>query len=166
VGTAQILAHFGQGILFLDELTSAPQMTQAGCYQLVLDRRLDEYRLPDEWVVIAAGIPASERGVHFAMPRPLRNRFVHLDLEPDCWLHSNAPTEYNVMPPLVRLTIHFYPATPKEWCWIYRFAAGQPKIELPDFDPAKLWQSSELGVTQELCGDAPQSCLRRYNSRE
>ena len=58
-------------------------MTQAGCYQLVLDRKLGEYTLPDDWVVIAAGNPASERGVHFAMPRPLRNRFVHLDLEPD-----------------------------------------------------------------------------------
>jgi MoxR-like ATPase len=33
----------GNGILFLDELTSAPQMTQAGCYQLVLDRKLGEY---------------------------------------------------------------------------------------------------------------------------
>jgi hypothetical protein len=33
--------------------------------------------------VIAAGNPASERGVHFSMPRPLRNRFVHLDLEPN-----------------------------------------------------------------------------------
>ena len=73
----------GEGILFLDELTAAPQMTQAGCYQLVLDRKLGEYRLPDGWVVIAAGNPASERGVHFSMPRPLRNRFVHLDLEPD-----------------------------------------------------------------------------------
>jgi hypothetical protein len=73
----------GQGILFLDELTSAPQMTQAGCYQLVLDRKLGEYQLPDGWVVIAAGNPASERGVHFSMPRPLRNRFVHLELEPD-----------------------------------------------------------------------------------
>ena len=56
---------------------------KAGCYQLVLDRKLGEYRLPDGWVVIAAGNPASERGVHFSMPRPLRNRFVHLDLEPD-----------------------------------------------------------------------------------
>src|SRR6201988_1370213 len=79
----KFLPTSGRGILFLDELTSAPQMTQAGCYQLVLDRRLGEYRLPDEWVVIAAGNPASERGVHFAMPRPLRNRFVHLELEPD-----------------------------------------------------------------------------------
>lgn len=73
----------GEGILFLDELTSAPQMTQAACYQLVLDRRLGEYVLPDGWVVIAAGNPASERGVHFSMPRPLRNRFVHLHLEAD-----------------------------------------------------------------------------------
>ena len=77
----KFLPTTGKGILFLDELTSAPQMTQAGCYQLVLDRKLGEYLLPDGWVVIAAGNPASERGVHFSMPRPLRNRFVHLDLE-------------------------------------------------------------------------------------
>ncbi|MGA3374052.1 MAG: MoxR family ATPase [Terracidiphilus sp.] len=79
----KFLPKAGKGILFLDELTSAPQMTQAGCYQLVLDRKLGEYVLPDGWVVIAAGNPASERGVHFSMPRPLRNRFVHLDLEAD-----------------------------------------------------------------------------------
>jgi MoxR-like ATPase len=79
----KFLPTSGQGILFLDELTAAPQMTQAGCYQLVLDRKLGEYQLPEGWVVIAAGNPASERGVHFSMPRPLRNRFVHLDLEPD-----------------------------------------------------------------------------------
>jgi hypothetical protein len=79
----KFLPTSGEGILFLDELTSAPQMTQAGCYQLVLDRKLGEYTLPEGWVVIAAGNPASERGVHFSMPRPLRNRFVHLELEPD-----------------------------------------------------------------------------------
>jgi MoxR-like ATPase len=79
----RFLPTTGKGILFLDELTSAPQMTQAGCYQLVLDRRLGEYVLPDDWVVIAAGNPASERGVHFSMPRPLRNRFVHLTLDVD-----------------------------------------------------------------------------------
>jgi len=80
-GCHPVPSHRRQGILFLDELTSAPQMTQAGCYQLVLDRKLGEYVLPEGWVVIAAGNPASERGVHFAMPRPLRNRFVHLELE-------------------------------------------------------------------------------------
>jgi MoxR-like ATPase len=79
----KFLPRSGRGILFLDELTSAPQMIQAACYQLVLDRRLGEYTLPDEWFVVAAGNPASERGVHYAMPRPLRDRFVHLTLEPD-----------------------------------------------------------------------------------
>jgi len=59
----KFLPTTGKGILFLDELTSAPQMTQAGCYQLVLDRKLGEYSLPDNWVVIAAGNPASDRGV-------------------------------------------------------------------------------------------------------
>jgi len=44
---------------------------------------LGDYVLPDGWVVLAAGNPASERGVHFSMPRPLRNRFVHLELEAD-----------------------------------------------------------------------------------
>src|ERR1700735_5889368 len=58
----------GKGILFLDELTSAPQMTQAGCYQLALDRKLGVYVLPDGWVIIAARKPASARGVHFRLP--------------------------------------------------------------------------------------------------
>jgi hypothetical protein len=83
MGVPEILPTSGKGILFLDELTAAPQMTQAGCYQLVLDRKLGKYQLPEGWVVVAAGNPASERGVHFSMPRPLRNRFVHLSLEPD-----------------------------------------------------------------------------------
>ena len=39
----KFLPTSGKGILFLDELTAAPQMTQAGCYQLVLDRKLGEY---------------------------------------------------------------------------------------------------------------------------
>lgn len=73
----------GNGILFLDELPSAPPMVQAACYQLVLDRRLGDYCVPDGWAVVAAGNPASERGVHYAMARPLRGRFCHLTLDCD-----------------------------------------------------------------------------------
>jgi hypothetical protein len=50
----KFLPTTGKGILFLDELTSAPQMTQAGCYQLVLDRKLGEYLSP-----FARSMPAS-----------------------------------------------------------------------------------------------------------
>jgi hypothetical protein len=99
----------GEGILFLDELTSAPQMTQAGCYQLVLDRKLGEYRLPDGWVVIAAGNPASERGVHFSMPRPLRNRFVHLELEPDFMDWCKWAVQAGIRPEIIAF-LRFKPA--------------------------------------------------------
>ena len=60
----KFLPTSGEGILFLDELTSAPQMTQAGCYQLVLDRRLGEYCLPDGWVVMAVAFVTMGIGVN------------------------------------------------------------------------------------------------------
>ena len=71
----------GAGILFLDELNAAPAMVQARFYQLVLDRRLGEYMLPDGWVMIAAGKRDADRAHTTRMPTPLQNRFVHLEFE-------------------------------------------------------------------------------------
>jgi hypothetical protein len=71
----------GEGILFLDELTSAVPMVQAAFYQLVLDRKLGDYRLPDGWAIVAAGNRQGDRGVTHQMPTPLRNRFCHLTFE-------------------------------------------------------------------------------------
>lgn len=79
----EFLPRDGEGILFLDELPAAPPMVQAACYQLILDRKLGEYELPPGYRVIAAGNPPRVRGVHYAMPDPLRNRFWHLTLDPD-----------------------------------------------------------------------------------
>ena len=52
-----------EGILFLDELNAAPPLVQAACYQLILDRRVGQYRLPDGWAVVAAGNRESDRAV-------------------------------------------------------------------------------------------------------
>ena len=81
--TPEFLPQEGSGILFLDELNAAPAMVQAGCYQLVLDRKLGEYTLPKDWAIIAAGNRDSDRAVTTRMPTPLRNRFVHLEFEVD-----------------------------------------------------------------------------------
>jgi len=81
--TPEFLPQDGSGILFLDELNAAPGMVQASCYQLVLDRKLGEYVLPDGWAIIAAGNRDSDRAVTTRMPTPLRNRFVHLEFEVD-----------------------------------------------------------------------------------
>jgi MoxR-like ATPase len=77
------LPHDGSGILFLDELNAAPAMVQASCYQLVLDRKLGEYTLPEGWAIVAAGNRDSYRAVTTRMPTPLRNRFVHLEFDVD-----------------------------------------------------------------------------------
>ena len=77
------LPEDGAGILFLDELNAAPPLVQAACYQLVLDRALGEYRLPDGWTVFAAGNREADRAVTSRMSSALANRFVHLAFEPD-----------------------------------------------------------------------------------
>jgi hypothetical protein len=60
-------------------------------------------------VVVAAGNPASERGVHFSMPRPLRNRFVHLNIEPDFEDWCRWAVRSGLRPEIVAL-LRFKPA--------------------------------------------------------
>jgi len=69
------------GILFLDELNSAPPSVQAAIYQLVLNRKMGEYTLPKGWRIVCAGNRISDRGVVFRLPTPLANRMVHLNVE-------------------------------------------------------------------------------------
>ncbi len=69
------------GIVFLDELNAAPPLVQAACYQLVLDRRIGEYVLPDGWTVIAAGNGEKDRSVTHRMPTALANRMVHITMQ-------------------------------------------------------------------------------------
>ena len=72
-----------RGILFLDELNAAPPLVQAACYQLILDRRIGEYCLPDGWTVVAAGNREQDKAVTHRMPSALANRMVHLEFEAD-----------------------------------------------------------------------------------
>jgi len=75
------LPRTGRGILFLDELNSAAPAVQASAYQLILDRKVGEYTLPDGWAIVAAGNREGDRGVVYRLPSPLANRFVHIEME-------------------------------------------------------------------------------------
>jgi len=77
------LPREGEGILFLDELNSAAPAVQSSAYQLILDRRIGEYELPEGWAIVAAGNREGDRGLTYRMPAPLANRFVHFELEVD-----------------------------------------------------------------------------------
>ena len=70
-------------VLFLDEMNSAPPAVQAAGYQLVLNRRVGKYKMPDNVVIVAAGNRDSDKGVTYRMPMPLANRFVHIEMRPD-----------------------------------------------------------------------------------
>jgi hypothetical protein len=70
-------------VLFLDELNSAPPSVQSAAYQLILNRRIGKYKLPDNVVMVAAGNRESDKGVTYRMPTPLANRFIHQEMKVD-----------------------------------------------------------------------------------
>lgn len=68
-------------ILFLDEISAAPQSVQAAAYQITLDRVVGEHKLPDNCIVIAAGNRVTDKSVAFKMPKALANRLLHIEVE-------------------------------------------------------------------------------------
>ena len=86
--SAEDAAQYPVVTLFLDEMNSAAPSVQAAAYQLVLNRRIGKYVLPDNVVIIAAGNREGDKGVTYRMPAPLANRFVHLEMRVDyeSWL--------------------------------------------------------------------------------
>jgi MoxR-like ATPase len=79
----EFLPESGKGILFLDELNMAPPAMQGIAQQLILDRKVGSYVVPDGWFIWAAGNRKEDRASVFEMPAPLANRFLHLEVEPD-----------------------------------------------------------------------------------
>lgn len=86
--SADEAAKYKNVILFLDEMNSAPPAVQAAAYQLILNRRVGQYSLPDNVSIIAAGNRETDKGVTYRMPAPLANRFVHFEMRVDfdSWL--------------------------------------------------------------------------------
>ncbi len=67
-------------VLFLDEMNSAAPAVQAAAYQLILNRKVGTYTLPDNVYIVAAGNRDADKGVTYRMPSPLANRFVHIEM--------------------------------------------------------------------------------------
>ena len=81
--TEEMASKYPVVVLFLDEMNSAPSTVQAAGYQLILNRRVGKYNLPDNVVIVAAGNRESDKGVTYRMPAPLANRFIHLEMRAD-----------------------------------------------------------------------------------
>ncbi len=68
-------------ILFLDEISAAPQSVQAAAYQITLDRVVGEHKLPENCIVVAAGNRVTDKSVAYKMPKALANRLLHINVE-------------------------------------------------------------------------------------
>jgi hypothetical protein len=77
----ELAAKYDKIVLFLDEMNSAAPAVQAAAYQLILNRKVGTYRLPDNVLIVAAGNREADKGVTYRMPAPLANRFVHLEMQ-------------------------------------------------------------------------------------
>jgi hypothetical protein len=136
--------HGKQGILFLDEITSVPPSVSAAAYQLILDRRLGAYTVPNGWAIFAAGNRQGDRGVTYTMPAPLANRFSHFEVDINlddwvAWAYANGMDERLIAFLRFRpeLLFEFDPAhnpvafpSPRSWEFAHR--ALQKFADVPD----------------------------------
>ena len=91
-----------QSILFLDELQHGSPSVQNALFQLIRDRRIGEYKLPDSTIILAAGNRVSDRVGANKINGALANRFSHLHLEADVndwvkWGMSEGSIDPNVI---------------------------------------------------------------------
>ena len=131
-------------VIYLRLLNAAPPLVQAACYQLILDRKLGEYQLPEDWSIIAAGNREADRSVTHRMSSALANRFVHLnfDVNLEDWLtwakQNNLSEEVTAFLKFRPALLHAFdpqknekafPA-PRSWEFVSRILSSRPDKDL------------------------------------
>ena len=116
------------GLLFLDEMNTAPTSVQIAAYQLMLDRKIGNYEFPDGWRIIAAGNRETDKAFVTKMPSPLANRLIHIDTSAEIedwklWAHGKVDPR----------VIAFLSFRPKLLCAL-------PKEEVKAYPTPRSWQ--------------------------
>jgi hypothetical protein len=131
-------------ILFLDEITAAPQSVQASAYQLVLDRKVGEHKLPDNCFVFCAGNRVTDKSVAYRMPKALANRLCHIEIyaDVDDWkkwaINSGIDSRIvgyinwknNALFKFDPTTDDLAYATPRSWAMVNNFLTKIPDLNL------------------------------------
>lgn len=135
-----------QAIFAFEELNSAPPSVLAASYQLILDRRLGDYLVPDGVMILAMGNRDSDRGVTFRLPKPLANRFVHIEMveHVDDWLNWSVTA--GIHPDVVGFLAK----------WPSKLLDFNPDSPLHSFASPRSWEFVSKVVNQE----APQEVKR------
>ncbi|ABA88844.1 ATPase, AAA family [Syntrophotalea carbinolica DSM 2380] len=162
----------GEGVLFLDELSQAPESVQSSLLQLVLDRKLGEYCLPDGWRILAAGNRVMDGSFSRKISKALGSRFAtHLELAVDldewcAWAVDNdVPVEISSFLRLRPELLHSFDAKaqgnsfpcPRVWANVGKFLGTLPyEAELPFFAGALgFGAAAEFTSFLGICRDLP-----------
>jgi MoxR-like ATPase len=123
----EFLPEDGAGVLFLDEINMAPPTMQGMAQQLILDRKVGSYSVPEGWFIWAAGNREEDRAAVFDMPAPLANRFLHVEVSPSFedfkayalarGLHEHVLAFLSFRPELLHRGDTLQPAWPSPRSW-------------------------------------------------
>lgn len=142
---AQRLAGAGNGVLFFDEISTAPPAVQAALLRVVLERTVGDLELPAGVAVVAAANPPEQAASGWELSAPLANRFCHLDWEIDGRAVADGLAGGWPAPRIAQLPEGWQRWVSVARSWVGGFLRVRPTlaIEVPD-DPAtagKAWPS-------------------------
>jgi hypothetical protein len=106
----------GEGLLLLEEPNRAPTMVTNCIMQLLTDRKVEDYSLPEGWIIAGAINPDSAEYDVNTMDTALRNRFIEFEIEYD----HNAFVEFIEANKWDESILHFI----KSGAWTYREASS------------------------------------------
>jgi len=157
----------GRGILFLDEINTAPPSVQNPALQLVLDRRVGNHRLGDGWYIVAAGNKSDDRAHTHPLSSALRQRFAIYHYEPDKDTWVNWAVKNNVHPNVIGF-ISFKPdcliqapiddeganPSPRSWYYVSQ-RLFMDQVEVDDIKACVGHATNEFMAYQTVCSKIP-----------
>jgi hypothetical protein len=136
------LPKAGQGIIFFDELNLAVPSIQAAAYEIILEKRLGTYKIPEGWGIVAAGNGTNDNANTYLLSSPLKNRFSHVQLGvPSINDWTIWAAENNINPSIISFLnfkeVYLYKfdsnsdddafATPRSWSFASKLIEGETK---------------------------------------
>jgi len=127
---ARRLAQAGRGILFLDEISTAPPAVQAALLRVVLDRVVGDLPLPAGVAVVAAANPPEQAAGGWDLAAPLANRFCHLQWRLDAAAWADGMVQGWPAPAVPRLPDNWEAGIPAARALVASFIRSRPHLLL------------------------------------
>ncbi len=127
---AERLETAGRGILFFDEVSTAPPAVQAALLRVVLERTVGDLQLPAEVAVVAAANPPEQAADGWDLTAPLANRFCHLDWPAEARDIADGFAGGWPIPRIPDPRLGWQQNTPIARSWIAGFLRARPALAL------------------------------------